>query len=133
MKRVRPEKQALIKYRLERADVTLSDAHRLHQQGGSPASVVNRAYYAMFYASLALLASIDKESTKHQGVIGLFDLHFIKPGHLPKEMSKFLHQAFDTRLAGDYDEEAELTSADALQILESAVAFIKSAKETLSG
>ena len=133
MKRGSSEKRALITYRLERANVTLDDAQRLLLQGGSPASIVNRAYYAMFYAALALLASIEKESTKHQGVIGLFDLHFIKPGHLPKEMGKFLHQAFDMRLSGDYDDEAELTKSDALQVLESAVAFIKSAKEKLSG
>jgi uncharacterized protein (UPF0332 family) len=33
----------------------LRDAHLLLDQEGSPESVINRSYYAMFYAVLALL------------------------------------------------------------------------------
>lgn len=62
------DKQGLIQYRLERAGETLRDAHLLLDKGGSSASVVNRAYYAMFYAVLALLITIEEGTSKHNGV-----------------------------------------------------------------
>lgn len=45
----------LITYRLEQAEVSLEDARFLLNGNRSPQSIVNRSYYAMFYASLALL------------------------------------------------------------------------------
>jgi uncharacterized protein (UPF0332 family) len=72
------DKRALIQYRLERAHESLNDARLMLGQNGSYASVINRAYYAMFYAALALLISIDRGSSKHQGVIALFDENFVK-------------------------------------------------------
>ena len=54
----------------------------------------------MFYAALALLVTTEQESSKHQGVLALFDQYFIKSGALPKEMGKFLHHAFDSRQIG---------------------------------
>lgn len=133
MKSKSSENKALIQYRIKRARATLRDAKLLYEQGGDPASVVNRAYYSMFYAALALLATRGYEtSKKHQGVLALFDQHFIKPKILPAEMGKFLHHAFDTRQLGDYEEDAELSKAKAFQILESAMQFIKSIEEKLS-
>lgn len=45
---------ALINYRLEQARTALDDAKFLLDGNRSPQSIVNRAYYAMFYAALAL-------------------------------------------------------------------------------
>ncbi|HLA08826.1 MAG TPA: HEPN domain-containing protein [Anaerolineales bacterium] len=132
MKSESSEKKALIQYRMKRARSTLRASQLLYKQGGDSASIINRAYYAMFYAALALLVTIGQESSKHQGVLALFDQHFIKPKILPKEMGKFLHHAFDTRQIGDYEEEAELTKEQAFQILESAIQFINSIEEKLS-
>lgn len=86
------DKNALIQYRMERSREALEDAHLMFEQNGSPAGVVNRAYYAMFYAALALLMTVDQGSSKHQGVIALFDQSFIKPGILPRELGKALHR-----------------------------------------
>ena len=132
MKSESSEKKALIQYRMKRARSTLRASQLLYKQGGDSASIINRAYYAMFYAALALLVTIGQESSKHQGVLASFDKYFIKPKILPKEMGKFLHHAFDTRQIGDYEEEAELTKEQAFQILESAVQFINSIEEKLS-
>jgi len=125
-------RKALAEYRMERARATLSAAQALSQQEEDPASVVNRAYYSMLYAALALLATIGQQTSKHSGVLALFDEHFIKPKILPKEMSKFLHLAFDVRHAGDYEDEAEITKEQALQVLESAIRFFNSKEEKLS-
>jgi hypothetical protein len=45
---------------------------------------VNRAYYAMFYAVLALLAQGKQENSKHSGAIALFDKDFVKLGIFKK-------------------------------------------------
>ena len=47
------EVSTLIKYRLEQAQTALEDAKFLLEGNRSPQSVLNRAYYAMFYAALA--------------------------------------------------------------------------------
>jgi hypothetical protein len=73
-------KSTLINYRLNEACEVLEDAKKLAKSEGSPRSIVNRAYYAMFYATLALLVTVDKGSAKHSGVIALFDRHFVKAG-----------------------------------------------------
>jgi uncharacterized protein (UPF0332 family) len=59
----------IITYRLEQAQIALDDAIYLNAGGRSPQSIVNRCYYAMFYATLALLQDIGKAPTKHSGII----------------------------------------------------------------
>jgi len=125
-------KRTLIQYRLEEAREALRDAQMLHEQNGAPRGVVNRAYYAMFYAVLALLITIDKGTSKHSGVIALFDQEFIKQNVFPKEMSAMLHHAFDTRLTGDYRELLQISKEQAAEILASATAFVKSIEDKLS-
>ena len=49
------EKATLIKYRLSQARESLKEADVLLREGMSKRSVMNRLYYAMFYALLALL------------------------------------------------------------------------------
>ena len=110
MKRNLSNKNELVQYRMERARATLKDARNLFSQDdSSPASIVNRAYYSMFYAALALLATVGQQTSKHQGVLALFNQYFIKSKILPKEMGKFLNKAFDMRQIGDYEEEIELS------------------------
>ncbi len=45
----------MIKYRMEQANKAIEDALCLEAGNGSPRSIINRTYYAMFYAALALL------------------------------------------------------------------------------
>ena len=123
---------ALIQHRLERARTTLRDAHNLRATDGSPVSIVNRSYYAMFYAALALLASVDIDTSKHTGVLSLFITMFIKTKILPVEMSKMLRKAFDVRQMADYEDNANVNMEQAEQILKFAEQFIKTAEEKLS-
>jgi len=125
------DRQGLIAYRTERARETLRDAELLFEQGGSPASVVNRAYYGMFYAVLALLITVDAGTSKHSGVIALFDEHFVRQGKFSKEVSKALHRAFDLRQIGDYRELLNLDKAQAEESLVAAKEFIKAVEQYL--
>ena len=93
--------QALVRSRLEQADDALNATRILLAQHSGRAAV-NRAYYAMFYAVLALLALRKQETSKHTGAIILFDREFVKPGVFSKELSQWLHHAFRQRLAADY-------------------------------
>jgi uncharacterized protein (UPF0332 family) len=96
------EIRSLVKYRLEQAQTALEDARFLFEGNRSPQSVVNRAYYAMFYAALALLQKISKVPSRHAGVISLFDIEFVLRGFFSQKLSKDFHKAFELRQVSDY-------------------------------
>jgi len=64
---MKDRKRILINYRIEQAGRAIKDTQILLNEGGSPASIINRAYYAMFYAVLALLVKIGMGTSKHSG------------------------------------------------------------------
>lgn len=103
------KKEELARYRLRQAKETLGEAEYLFQGKKSPRSVINRAYYAMFYAVLALLVYEPYSSSKHSGIIGYFNKRFIKEDIFDKELGKILSKAFELRQRGDYREYIELT------------------------
>jgi uncharacterized protein (UPF0332 family) len=69
--------QALVTYRLGQADESIEAARTLLDKKLIRPSL-NRAYYAMFYAVLALLAQGKKETSKHSGAIALFNRDYVK-------------------------------------------------------
>ena len=79
--------RALILYRLEQANEALGAAE-LNLANGLLRSAVNRAYYAMFYSVLALLAARRAETSRHSGAIAQFDHLYVKPALLPKDVSR---------------------------------------------
>jgi uncharacterized protein (UPF0332 family) len=126
-------RKALIEYRLTQARDSIREADVLDQSGMSRRSVMNRLYYAMFYAVLALLQEKEMGTSKHSGAIALFDREFVKTGTFPKEMSKALHRAFELRQKGDYMEETEVTADDVAEIRPVAEQFVVSAERFLLG
>jgi len=114
---------ALVRYRMEQAREALDAARLLLERGHYP-SAVNRAYYAMFYGVLGLLATLNKETTRHSGAIGLFDLHFVKTGTFPKEFSRWRHDAFDLRQRSDYIGKPTVILEDATEAVSNASAFV---------
>jgi len=120
---------ALIKYRLQQADDSMKEAEVLLKEGMSLRSVMNRLYYAMFYAVLALLQEKQLGTSKHYRAISLFDREFIKSGIFDKELSKILHRSFELRQKADYMEQPEITKADIDEILPKTVSFINEIKQ----
>lgn len=114
----------LANFRLEQAQESLESAQILYDSKKYRPSV-NRAYYAMFYSVLALLALEGKGSSKHSGIISQFDRLYIKKGFFSKEISKWLHEAFDLRQRSDYQEMFLVTPERACRVLENAATFIK--------
>lgn len=121
----------LIEYRLTQARDSIREADVLSQSGMSRRSVMNRLYYAMFYAVLALLQEKEMGTSKHSGAIALFDREYVKTGLFQKEMSKALHRAFELRQKGDYMEEAEVAAEDITEIRPAAELFVKGAEALL--
>lgn len=94
---------------------------------------INRAYYAMFYALLALLAHKQLGTSKHSGAIALFDREFVKPGLFPRELSRSLHQAFERRQTYDYGELVAATHDLAAETLTAAKAYVEAVETHLKG
>ena len=90
--------KVLVSRRMEQAKDCLEDGRFLLSARRGARTVVNRAYYAAFYAVLALLQTTGRTPRKHKGVLGLFDSEFVKPGLLAKEESRAFHQLFNARL-----------------------------------
>lgn len=65
-------------------------------------AAVNRAYYAIFYAANALLATKGLERSKHSGVIAAFREHFVKTGFIEAEYSDLYGTTMSDRHEGDY-------------------------------
>jgi uncharacterized protein (UPF0332 family) len=47
-------------------------------------SAVSRTYYAMFYATEAILLTKGLSFSSHKGVISAFGKYFVKTGYFPK-------------------------------------------------
>ena len=120
------DRESLLAFRMKEAEETLSDAEQMLQSGLSPRSTTNRAYYAMFYAVLALFlkSGINAKTSKHAGVISVFDKEFIHTGKLDTRYSKILHKIFEARQTIDYKEMAEVTTEEASGHVRAAREFV---------
>lgn len=118
------KRRELAGYRLQQADESLDEAVFLLRGGKSLRAVINRAYYAMFYAVLALLIHEEYASSKHSGVIAYFNKNYIKSGLFPEDPGVFFNKAFELRQRGDYREYAELSREKIEPFLAKAAEFI---------
>ena len=121
----------LARYRLKQAEESIDEAAFLLQGKKSPRSVINRAYYAMFYAVLALLIFEPYASSKHSGVLGYFNRRFVKPGIFPEEMGRVINKAFDLRQRGDYREYEEMSYELVRPFVEQSRIFVEGVKDYL--
>ena len=93
--------EALIRYRLERAQESLADA-RLLADAASWNTCVNRLYYSCFYAVSALLARDGLASPRHTGIRSLFNRHYVRTGVVPRELARLYNDLFERRQESDY-------------------------------
>src|SRR5204862_6506377 len=110
------------------ADEALAAA-RLNLTTGLQRSAVNRAYYAMFYGVLALLATRQSETSRHSGAITQFDQLYVKPALLPRDFSRWLHDAFLNRQAADYGSDLSLPVVGVEDLVRHARDFVAGARE----
>jgi len=116
--------KALVSYRLESAREKLSAAEDLFEKRHYKDSV-SRSYYAIFTAARALLATKRLDSSKHSGVIALFNQHFVKIGAIAKAASKRMERAKLYREQADYGDFYIVSAQEAEAQVQSAREFIE--------
>jgi len=116
---VTTEQKALVLHRFERAETSLQEA-KDELARKNPRLAVNRAYYTVFYAMRAFLATVGKDSSKHSGIAALFNEHFIKSKIVPAVSSKLIQSLMDLRHEGDYQDFAVITEEEAKGAVETA-------------
>ena len=120
-------RQDYINYRLQKADESFADAELLANNGRWN-SVVNRLYYASFYAVSALFLSKDIKSTTHDGCRTQFSLNFIKKGNIEKRFGKHFTKLFDLRQKGDYGDLFDYDKATVEPLIDLTKEFIQEIK-----
>lgn len=98
---------------------------------GFYSTAVNRAYYAIFYAANALLATQGLSRSKHSGVISAFRQYFVKPGLIEADYSRTYGQVMDDRHEGDYDPETDTEPDQAAVDVQYASEFVARARQYL--
>lgn len=124
------DREAIFIYRMRQTEETLAEAIKMLESGFSPRSIVNRSYYAMFYAVLALFihSNTSHKTSKHSGVIGIFNKEFIHTGKLDPCFAKMLYDLFDERMESDYRDFAEVSEEDSHNAVSSAQEFVSAIK-----
>lgn len=126
------DRQTLIQLRLNQANETLEESQVLLDHAHSPRGVINRAYYAMFYAIQALALYKQHPVSKHSGNIAFFDKEFVKTGIFDKSFSHNLHNVFEQRQRVDYRETTQPSIESAREILKDAGTFVRGISDFLT-
>lgn len=93
----------------------------------------SRAYYAMFYTAEALLNENGLHFRKHGGLHAAFGEQFVKTGIFDSKFHRWLLNAFDQRIQGDYGAEVNLTGEEARRLIEQAREFWQATSRYLIG
>lgn len=116
-------KRLLIQMRLEKCRQDLQFARLLLDEGGYR-QAVNRAYYAAFALTTAVLLTLDIERRKHSGVESAFNQYLVKPGTIEPEYADIYRRIRRWREDADYDDFADFTRQDTQDVLEEVERFV---------
>ena len=112
---------------LEKANRSVQAARTLLAEG-HPDFAIARAYYAMFYAAEALLTSKGLRFRKHGSVHAAFGEHFVRTGVIDAKFHRWLLDAFDQRIVGDYGVDGAVDEEAARQAIAQAEEFLNEAR-----
>jgi uncharacterized protein len=88
-------------------------------------------YYGMFYILSALSLKYDFSTSKHQQLIGWFNKEFISTGEIDRKYGRILHNAYNNRSTGDYDDFAEFDEEDVKKSFDEMKDFIRTIRALL--
>ena len=125
------DRNGLIKYRIEQAEETIIDVQLLIDNNRLR-SAINRIYYGMFYALLALGLAHQFETSRHSQLIGWFNKNFIYKGVIDSKYGKILNKAFNRRTKGDYDTYVEFEKGIVIEMFSEMQDFISEIKTFLN-
>jgi uncharacterized protein (UPF0332 family) len=115
---------------LEKAVRAIQAAETLLDSGYAEFAT-GRAYYAMFYVAEALLNEKELRFSKHGGVHGAFGEHYVKSGLFDPKFHRWLLNAFDQRIEGDYGAVVISVPQDARELIDQANEFLREAQRFL--
>ena len=121
------EREALVKYRIEKAYGTLVEAKDCAEDNHWTLTA-NRLYYAVYYASKALLIQNGIVAKSHEGVIGMIGQNFVVPGIITIDEAKLLARLQNMRKTGDYDDFKEWHQEDVEPLFEKVEDYINKIK-----
>ncbi len=124
------EKNGLIEHRITRATDTIEEVSFLIKNKKFLLAV-NRIYYGMFYILSALSLRYDFSTSKHQQLIGWFNKGFISTGEIDRKYGRILHNAYNNRSTGDYDDFAEFDEEDVKKSFDEMKDFIRTIRALL--
>ena len=125
------ERDAVVKYRLGRANKTLAEAIS-NIENCCWHAAANRLYYACFYAACALLINNEHTARTHRGVFSVLGEHFVSIGLISREQNKFYRRVLELRQTGDYDDFIEFTENEILPLVEPAKQFINTIENLIN-
>jgi uncharacterized protein (UPF0332 family) len=115
---------------LDKADHAMVVARDLLEKGHAP-DAASKIYYAMFYATKALLVAEGIDVVKHSAVESAFGYHFAKSGRIDAKYHKMLMNARKIREIADYDIDEEIVEPVASLKLDEGREFIDAIKVIL--
>lgn len=125
------DKREIIKYRTEKAERTLVEAHDCASMGHWTLAA-NRLYYALFYMSNALLVDKGMFTKTHAGVIVKVHELFVKTGLLSRDEGRTISVLQNMRHSGDYDDCLDWTEEDVQPYFEKTSALLDKMKTLIS-
>ncbi len=126
----KPNRSAIAAY-LDGARRAIESA-QFNLDGGYYGVVVNRAYYAFFYAATAVLLALGITRNKHSGVLAAFRKHLVKPGIFPVQDSRAYGEAFELRNVIDYEMLGQADKEQASALFQYAIDFLAHCQAYLS-
>ena len=123
-------KQEHVQARMAIAREKLKVARHLIEKGFYN-DTISTGYYAMFYASKALLLALGEDPHKHAGVVSLFGERIAKVGLSDPKYGTFLRDAKDLREDADYGDFFHATREQAEDAIRKAEDFVNESEATL--
>lgn len=120
---MKPESRRL----LDKAARAIHAAEILLREGDADFAA-GRAYYAMFYSAQALLFERGLQFRKHGAVHGAFGEHLIRSGILDARFHRWLLDAFDVRIQGDYGVDAVVSPEETRAMIDQAGELLREAE-----
>ena len=109
---------------VQKAQDSLRAAKLLATEGMADFAV-SRAHYAMFYIAEAFLLQKNLSFSKHSAVISKFGEYFVRTDRIPSKFHRYLIDAEQMRLKGDYDRTERLTPENANIIIQRTEEFME--------
>jgi len=94
-------------------------------------TAINRSYYSVYYAVIALLLKEEKNPRTHHGTRKLFSQVFVSDKNFNKELFDFYSELLNDRETADYDMFSDFTNNETEEIINNKILFIEECEKFL--